>query len=182
VWDVDGGRQERAFGGDSGARGVLVETHRDPGNRAPLRRWLSALASAALLWAGPGCGKNETNGFVPVAGRVLLDSKPLPVGSVSFRPDASKGNTSMHIPNGDINVQGNYELVTLGRKGAPPGWYKVLVFADANPLATAGAPPVHPLPPKWMMNVKYTNEKTTNLSIEVIDKAAPGAYDLNVSK
>jgi hypothetical protein len=182
VSDVDGGHRERTIGGDSSAHGVQGETRCRPGNRAPLRRWLPALAAAALPWAGPGCGKNETNGFVPVAGRVMLDSKPLPVGSVSFRPDASKGNTSMHIPNGDIDAEGNYELVTLGREGAPPGWYKVLVFADANTLATAGAPPVHPLPPKWMMNVKYTSEKTTNLSIKVVDKAAPGAYDLNVSK
>ncbi len=162
--------------------GSQSETGCGQGNRAPLRRWLPVLGATALLWAGHGCGNNETNGFVSVAGKVTLDGKLLPVGSVSFRPDAAKGNKSMHVPNGDISAEGNYELITLGEKGAPPGWYKVLVFADANTLATGGAPPVHPLPPKWMMNVKYTSEKTTNLSIEVVDKAAPAAYDLKVTK
>ncbi|SRR6266404_423586 len=158
------------------------ETGRGQRNPAPLRPWLPALAATVLLWAGYGCGKNEADSFVPVAGKVTLDGKPLSVGSVSFRPDASKGNKSMHVPNGDITAEGNYELMTLGKKGAPLGWYKVLVFADANTLATGGAPPVHPLPPKWMMNAKYTGEKTTNLSIEVVEKAATGAYDLNVTK
>jgi hypothetical protein len=65
-------------------------------NRAPLRPWLPMLGATALLWAGYGCGKDEADKFVPVAGKVTLDGKPLSVGSVSFRPDASKGNKSCH--------------------------------------------------------------------------------------
>jgi hypothetical protein len=33
-----------------------------------------------------------------------------------------------------------------------------------------------------MMNEKYIDEATTPLSIEVVEKPAPGAYDLEVTK
>lgn len=126
-----------------------------------------------------GCAA-EGDEFLPVAGTVTLDGKPLSVGAVSFRPDASKGNGSLHIPTAEIDKQGRYELVTIGRKGAPPGWYKVLVFADANALGDPNAS--RPPTPKWMMHEKYTEPSTTPLSIEVVATPAAGAYDLNVTK
>ncbi|HYT90418.1 MAG TPA: hypothetical protein VEL76_17060 [Gemmataceae bacterium] len=144
------------------------------------RSWLLILGSTALPWGAFGCGGNEGEKFVPVIGKVTLDGQPLTVGAVSFRPDAARGNTSMHVPSGDIDRQGNYELVTVGKKGAPPGWYKVLVFADANTLPTGIA--ASPKPPQWMMNVKYTDPKTTDLSIEVVENPAAERYDLKLSK
>jgi hypothetical protein len=111
---------------------------------------------------------------------VKLDGKPLSVGTVSFRPDASRGNTSMHIPTGAIDANGNYELVTVTKKGAPRGWYKVVVFADANSLDPKTAS--RPLPPVWLMNIKYTDDKTTDLAIEVVGNPSAGVYDLALSK
>jgi hypothetical protein len=142
-------------------------------------RCLAALVGVALFAAVSGCGPTGER-FLPVAGKVTLDGKPLPVGAVSFRPDASKGNKSMHIPTGEINAQGNYVLETTGKKGAPPGWYKVLVFADAWALkeVVSARPPT----PKWMMNLKYTEPTTTPLSVEVVERPAPGAYDFDVTK
>ena len=60
------------------------------------------------------------------------------------------------------------------------GWYKVLVFADANSLIdpNSSRPPI----PKWMMHEKYTGAETTPLSVEVVEKPAAGVYDLNVTK
>jgi hypothetical protein len=117
---------------------------------------------------------------VPVAGKVKLDGKPLTVGTVSFRPDAERGNKSMHIPIGKIDPEGNYELETVGKKGAPPGWYKVLVMADADAQLAPGT--AHPLRPRWLMNPKYADLKTTDLAIEVVENPAAERYDLNVSK
>jgi hypothetical protein len=137
------------------------------------------VAIVALLGVAAGCGK-KAGEFVPVSGKVTLDGKPLTVGAISFRPDAARGNASMHIPSGDIDPQGNYKLVTVGKDGAPLGWYKVLVFADANSLD--GSNRASPLPPKWLMNAKYITEKGTDLSVEVVQTPEPGAYDLKVSK
>src|SRR5262245_48110528 len=99
-----------------------------------VRALAGLLLALALVAAGavlPGCG-GPAEEFFPVTGQVTLDGKPLKVGSVSFRPDAARGNASLHHPTGEIDDQGRYTLVTVGRKGAPPGWYKVLVFADEN--------------------------------------------------
>src|SRR4051812_13406743 len=98
----------------------------------PFARSLEFISILAVLLVLSGCKKDETESFLPVTGKVTLDGKPLTVGTVSFRPDVTRGNTSMHIPTGEIDAQGNYTLVTIRKNGAPPGWYKVLVFADAN--------------------------------------------------
>jgi hypothetical protein len=148
--------------------------------RGSCGRCLPALVSAAFLAAFSSCGKSEGDDFLPVAGTVKLEGELLSVGAVSFRPDASKGNKSLHIPTGEINPQGSYELVTIGRKGAPAGWYKVLVYADANALIDGNSS--RPPTPKWMMHEKYTEEGTTPLSIEVVEKPTPGAYDLSVTR
>lgn len=124
-----------------------------------------------------GCGEAE-HGFVPVRGVVLLEGKPLATGFVSYRPDPAKGNASLHVPTGIISAEGRYELFTIGEPGAPPGWYRVLVFADQNQIQGA----VHPLPPQWMTNVKYTREETTDLSVCVAADAAADAYHLSLAK
>jgi hypothetical protein len=148
-----------------------------------LVRGMAGLGAALLLGAAVGC-QNATENFLPVAGKVTLEGKPLQVGTVSFRADTSKGNKTMHVPNAEIDSQGNYELVTQGKKGAPPGWYKVVVFANAHDLVALSAPPTtaRPAAPKWMMHVKYTDPSTTPLAIEVVATPSAGAYDLNVTK
>jgi hypothetical protein len=159
-----------------------VPDHRptaDTGRRRRAR-FLTVLGAAALLVAAAGCGNDQGDTFHPVSGKVMLGDNPLTVGVVSLRPDASRGNKSLHHPHGEIDAGGNFEIVTVGKKGAPPGWYRVLIFADGN--ARGKDPPVHPLPPRWLVNAKYTTENSTDLFIEVVEKPAPGAYDLNVSK
>jgi hypothetical protein len=100
------------------------------------------------------------------------------VGTVSFRPDTAAGNPSRHHPTGPIDADGWFEVYTVGRKGAPPGRYKVLVFADAN-APTSGAA-AHPLPPRWLVPDKYTREATTTLAVEVVANAAPDHYQLEL--
>jgi hypothetical protein len=139
-------------------------------------RSLLRLLVAGALASSAGCaGRGEQ--FLPVRGKVTLNGKPLTFGAVSFRPDAARGNRSQHHPTGRIEG-GQFELHTLRRKGAPPGWYKVLVFADENQESG----PLHPALPRWATDVKYTREETTDLSVEVVDKPAPGAYDLTLTR
>jgi len=52
---------------------------------------------------------------------------------VLFQPDASKGNHSPFEPAGTIDEEGTYTLLTKDKKGAPPGWYKIVVTALAEP-------------------------------------------------
>jgi hypothetical protein len=134
----------------------------------------TALLIGGIVFAVAGCGK-EGEKLAPVVGKVMVDGKPLRTGTVSFRPDASKGNSSPHQPNGAIDAEGNFELlVPPARKGAPPGWYKVVVYAFDDPW------PGKPL--KSFINMKYSDEKTTPLRIEVVANPESGRYDLKLSR
>lgn len=125
-----------------------------------------------------GCGKNDDLDLVPVAGKVILPAGPLAGIGVSFRPDTTKGNSTPHIPSGTTDTEGKYELITGGRKGAPPGWYKV-VLAPPTPGPTGGEMPKSTPSP---FAAKYQNVTTTDLQIEVKSGATPGAYDLKLDK
>jgi hypothetical protein len=121
-----------------------------------------------------GCtGASEK--LAPVAGVVTVNSQPVPNGNLTFYPDASKGNASQHQPTGVIGEDGHYEVfVPGGKKGAPPGWYKVTVYAVDDPQPGK--------PNKYFVHKKYTDIATTPLLIEVVENPAPGRYDLKLDK
>jgi hypothetical protein len=146
------------------------------------RIWL-VLCVGGLVWTLPGChpaGKK----LVPVTGKVILDGQPWTIGDVGFFPDADKGNTNQQASVGVIAADGVYQLLTAGKRGAPPGWYKVVVWATNDPAA-AGNPwgtDGKPRPINWLIDAKYTNKDTTTLTVEVVENPLPGQYDLIVTR
>jgi hypothetical protein len=140
-------------------------------------RPLCRLAGWALVgFSLCGC---ETGGerLTPVAGKVTIGGASLTNGSVTFHPDAGKGNTTPHIPVGTLDAEGKYELTSATSPGAPPGWYKVSISAQApinpnNPYA----------PPKHLIQPKFSDPSTSGLAVEVVENAAPGRYDFEVTK
>src|ERR1700729_3502154 len=68
---------------------------------------------------------------VPVSGKVTVGGEPLKTGTVTFFAEA--GNPTKAEPRGKIKEDGTYEVQTDGKPGAPPGTYKVVVFANAPP-------------------------------------------------
>jgi hypothetical protein len=135
------------------------------------------LLFSALAAGICGCGSSGSEALVPVRGKVGVGGAPLDTGSVTFQPDASKGNSTPHIPVGTIEADGIYSLQSAGKEGAPPGWYKVAVTAQApidakNPYA----------PPKHLIHPKYSDPNTSGISVEVVGNAPAGAYDIQVSK
>jgi hypothetical protein len=127
-----------------------------------------------------GCGGDDGIGkLYPVSGRILVGDNPLTTvgqGSVSLRGDALKGNPTMHQPTGAIDADGKFELMTAGKKGAPAGWYKVVVAAYAN------KPEEGPVKPRMLLDEKYYHPQKTDLSVQVVARPAEGAYDLKVTK
>jgi hypothetical protein len=117
-----------------------------------------------------GCGGGEN--LLPVSGVVTNDGTPLTEGAVRFVPDASKGNTAKTEPAGTIGSGGRYSLLTDGKTGAPPGWYKVSVSSGVIPDNTK------PNVAKTSFAAKYSNPDTSGLSVEV---KPGGSYDLKVS-
>ncbi len=116
--------------------------------------------------------------LVPVQGNITLRRGPITEGAVSFRPDGEKGNHSLHHPTGHVDAQGNYRLYTRSREGAPPGWYKVVVFVNEPTPDDPAA--VHPGMPKTIIHRRYNQPETTPLSVEVKPDADPAAYNFTL--
>jgi hypothetical protein len=132
-----------------------------------------------------GCGDSSGVGkTLPVRGKVTLDDVPLSAESavVLFKPDASKGNRSPFEPVGNVDRDGNYTLVTKGKRGAPPGWYKVIVTATEARIEAPKDPKRGHPHPRSVVPAKYGLAKTTSLMVEVVESPAPGAYDLKLTK
>jgi hypothetical protein len=146
------------------------------------RNWIAFALFVAITT--PGCDDNSGVGKTyPVSGKVTLDGQILVAQEtmVLFLPDASKGNQSSFEPAGTIDGDGNYSLSTKGKKGAPPGWYRIVVTALADspqhPKGGQHSRPVgHSLAPS-----KYGSGRTTDLVIEVVENPGAGAYDLKLT-
>jgi hypothetical protein len=136
------------------------------------KRSLLCIALGSLLWLSSGCGGSNA---APVTGHVMLNGKALTAGTVTFVPDKSKGNTSGEEPMGEINAKGEYTLQTRGKPGAALGWYQVTV-TSTGPIT----PDNTSVTTTSLINTTYTNPTTTPLEKEVVEKPAPGAYDLQV--
>jgi hypothetical protein len=149
------------------------------------RRGRLAMVCACMLAATVvGCGDDSGVGKTyPVKGQVTLNGKPVTAenSTVLFKPDPDKGNRSPFEPAGTLDDEGNYTLVTKGKSGAPPGWYKVIVTAfegrAEHPKTKQAMRPVA----RSLVPAKYGSAKTTPLSIEVVESPAPGAYDLKLT-
>jgi hypothetical protein len=151
----------------------------------PYRHRLPSLATLLLAWLAFGCGDSAGVGKTfPVVGRITINEEPLTAKStvVLFKPDASKGNTSTFESIGTVDENGDYTLLTIGKKGAPPGWYKVVVTATESSPVHPNSPQGHHPVAQSLVPAKYGQEKTSDLSIEVVENPLPGAYDLKLTK
>jgi hypothetical protein len=150
----------------------------------PSRRLFLLISVSVAGIPALGCGDSSGVGpTFPVAGKVTLNDAPVTAKTtiVLFKPDASKGNASPFQPTGTVDADGVYTLKTEGKKGAPPGWYKVVVTArEDSPTVHPNNPKDHPAS-KSLVPAKYGDATTSPFSVEVVEKPQPGAYDLKLS-
>jgi hypothetical protein len=158
---------------------ALASSFRDETDMRIMTSALALHAMAAMCACFlSGCNRDAGPSLTPVTGTVTVDGEPFPQASVSFRPDKEKGNNfGGYIPAGYTDDSGKYELMTTARKGAPVGWYKVVITPPTAP--PGGEMPKVEIPP---FNPKYADPEKTDLSIEVVEGAPPGAYDLELTK
>jgi hypothetical protein len=143
---------------------------------APDAIFHGALAGAvAALCLSIGCNRTSLPELVPVTGRVVIDGKPAAEGAVVYRQQSSGAIEASGI----IQSDGTYSLLQKERQGAQPGKYSVVVVVRRTPKNAAGE--MTGLP-EIVVNPKFTNPKTTPLSVEVKKDAPPGQYDLAVTK
>jgi hypothetical protein len=134
-----------------------------------------------------GCGdKSGVGKVVPVSGKVTVAAQPLTAGTVTFVPDAAKGNTSKFQPFGMLDKNGKYQLHTEGKEGAPPGWYKVTISTMVPPGSEVPAPSKSGenkmAEPSVNIDPKYISAETTPISLEVKEDSNAGDYDIKLIK
>ncbi len=140
---------------------------------ASIRR-LRPLLAAALF---AGCGQPPREILHPVQGRITFDGQPLPRGAVTLHPAST--DTTWHQPTGMIEPVGRYVVYTNGRIGAPPGTYRVVVFASEATTSPDGA--ARPSMPKSLVPSRYNQPDQTPLRLEVVAQPAANSYDLELS-
>jgi hypothetical protein len=140
------------------------------------RAWYFVAAVGGGLFFAVGCNKEQGEKLMNVSGKInTVDGRPVTTGNVTFYPDTSKANSTGHQPMGVLDPEGNYELfVPGGKKGAPAGWYKIVVYAIDDPQPGK--------PNKYLVNKDYADVTTTPLKIEVIESPEPGRYDLQLRR
>lgn len=118
----------------------------------------NSMCLIAVVLSLSGCGRNSGN-FAEVKGKVLLDGKPLTIGSVITLPKQGRG------ARGTIDSAGEFSLSTadLGT-GASVGTHHVAVVAVEQPDSANFNPeaPVRSLIPQ-----RYGHAETSGLIIEV---------------
>jgi hypothetical protein len=130
-----------------------------------------------LLLIG-GCGTDSN--LIPVSGKVMNGDQPLTSGMVTFHPDKTQGNTTEHIPMGQIGEDGTYTLYTAQKVGAPPGWYRLTVVAEEP--RTPGSGEDEYAPPKYLVREDYVSVEVSPLTKEVKSGAPAGHYDITLEK
>ncbi len=131
----------------------------------------------ALTGLCTGCADSPQPQLYPVRGRITLDGQPLPRGSVSLR---SLTPGVWDQPTGVIEPPGQYTIYTNRRAGAPPGSYRVVVFATESAAKAPGG--LHPEIPKSLLPNQYNHPEQSPLRLEVVAKPSPQAYDLQLQE
>ena len=147
-----------------------------PGNRSR-----TAVGGPLLLLLGlvtvAGCQQgSKLPPLGPVKGKVTVNGKPLTSGQVTVWSER-KAEKDEQLPtsSGKINSDGTYEIFTGGQAGAPLGPAKATVSPS---METPG----DKKGPKMDFNPIFTDLNQTTLRFTVVEKAAPGTYDLKLKK
>ncbi len=119
------------------------------------------LAALCVVVFSLGC-RSESS-LTPVTGQVLLDDMPLGSGSLTLEPVPV--TKSWDRPVGTIDPEGQFTIFTNGRLGAPPGNYRVVIFAHADTDPGAGS--AHPGLPVSLIAERYQRGETTPLRLSV---------------
>ncbi|UUO08725.1 hypothetical protein M4951_10500 [Blastopirellula sp. J2-11] len=123
------------------------------------------LTTICLLGLISGCSSGGRLETAAVTGKVTYQGKPLPYGSISFRPEAGSPAYAK------IKEDGTYSLSTFGNgDGAIVGKHQVLIVATE---ADAGVAPANnsgiEMPvTKSVIPQKYASFSTSKLTAEVI--------------
>jgi hypothetical protein len=142
--------------------------------------WVCLFAGVLAVGCG-GSGGGEAT--VPVVGNIKVDGEPAPNAVIRLIP---QGTTGGQGGGGATDSTGRYEVSTpQGKKGLPPGQYKVTVSRRLNPDGSPPDPNTPPIESKAIetLPAKYSDLTKTELSLNISpDDKRSFDFDLKVKK
>ncbi len=130
-----------------------------------------------------GCNAPDQEGLIPVSGTIKLDGEAALNATVVYIP---QGNTAGHGGSGVTDATGHYQITSPhGKKGLPPGDYKVTVSRRLNPDGTPPSPNEMPIESqaRETLPTKYSDKEKTELSVKLAaDDKRSFDFDLKVKK
>jgi hypothetical protein len=122
-----------------------------------------------LILAGCSGGEAGLGKLVPVKGKVTTArGTPLPGGQVTFIPLDRDPNAPGVTSGGKITPEGNFQLFTKGKPGAPLGKYRVVLARGTERKGWNRVPP------------QYSSQEKSPLEVEVAEEKPEGGYDLKI--
>ena len=128
--------------------------------------------AALVLLTLVGCGRSGPE-MASVSGRVTFEGKPVPKGTIAFKPVAPNGRTAT----GAIGPDGSYTLQTEeADDGAQLGEYVVTISAHDEPLLDYT--PAQPVKPKLLVPAQYEDPEKSGLKKTVVRGSNVFNFDL----
>jgi hypothetical protein len=135
-----------------------------------------------VVWLALGC-RGDGEDVVAVSGQVTVNGQPLRAKNsvINFVPDRERGNTTTLQPTGYTDEDGHYTLYYApGKKGAPPGWYRVQVAPNPGDRRVSMPRRGQRTTEKALFAPRDTRAETSGLVVEVVRSPELGAYDLQL--
>jgi hypothetical protein len=140
---------------------LLIEEERDMEKRSYRSAAMRGLLVSLTALASLSCAKSDRKPVFPVAGRVLMDGKPLGHAFVVFHPRGITGPDDVP-PRALADGNGNFFLSTYdGADGAPAGEYRITVEKYKAATETDNGRPVNLVP------ARYAKPDTSHLTVRV---------------
>ena len=137
------------------------------GNLVPRRRVLALVPALALMVSIAGCGGDSTG--YRLSGKVTFNNQPIPVGTIYFDPDGSKGNSGA---SGFAQIKdGAFDTSAAGGQGTIGGPMVVRIVGLDGVKIDEERVNGKPLFPEYRTEVELPKENST-MDFEVPASAA----------
>jgi len=132
------------------------------------RFWSASLLLIPVLLA-TGCGDGRV-ARVPVGGSVTVDGEPLAFGTVTFLP-IKEGSKPTRAGGASLTADGNYQATSFEpNDGLLKGKYEVMI---------SGIEPINESSQRWHAPRKYSNPKTSGLTVEIVEENMELNFELS---
>jgi hypothetical protein len=131
------------------------------------------------LFTLSGCKGPKIEGLVSVRGTVTFNGEPLEGATIGFTPKEFKPGD--RLGTGKTDLQGRFELRTIGELGVLPGEYIVVVIKNEVVPGRQDSPTGRPAPSeiRSLIPTRYGDPRTSDLNV-IVDQSGHRNLQLTI--